>query len=275
MLIENLLIFVDFPTWKLFSLLLISFFVGLLGGFVGLALGTIRLPFLLVFGIPPATAAGTNIIISASSSLSGMIRHFRDGRIDFKIALMMGVPSLFAAFIGGLFSHRLNSDLLILFIGAFVAWQGVEFILMSKKRTQKNFISTSNSNYIQKSVIRNLLEAGIGLGIGLLGGLVGLILGSIRLPALIRLLKVEPRIAAGTNTIIGFCMGFVGGLGHSINGGIEYEIALMMGVSAILGSYQGARLTGKVNLNLLLAFMGGVLLITGIVMFLRGIINLF
>ncbi|GIS68052.1 MAG: hypothetical protein CM1200mP7_0010 [Chloroflexota bacterium] len=35
------------------------------------------------------------------------------------------------------------------------------------------------------------------MGIGLLGGLVGLILGSIRLPALIRLLKVEPRIAAG------------------------------------------------------------------------------
>lgn len=275
MLIDNLLTFVDFPTWKLFSLLLISFFVGLLGGFVGLALGTVRLPFLLIFGVPPATAAGTNIIISASSSLSGMIRHFRDGRIDFKIAVMMGVPSVFAAFIGGLFSYRLNSHLLILFIGGFVAWQGVEFLLMSKKRTQKNFTPTSNSNYMQKSVIRNLSEAGIGLGIGLLGGLVGLILGSIRLPALIRLLKVEPRIAAGTNTIIGFCMGFVGGLGHSINGGIEYEIALMMGVAAILGSYQGARLTGKVNLNLLLAFMGGVLLITGIVMFLRGIINLF
>ena len=274
MLIENLLIFVDFPAWKLFSLLLISFFVGLLGGFVGLALGTIRLPFLLLFGIPPATAAGTNIIISASSSLSGMIRHFRDGRIDFKIALMMGVPSVFAAFVGGLFSHRLNSDLLILFIGGFVAWQGVEFILMSKnKSNQKN--SIPNSNYTHKNMIRNLSEAGIGLVIGLLGGLVGLILGSIRLPALIRLLKVEPRIAAGTNTIIGFCMGFVGGLGHSIHGGIEYEIVLMMGLAAILGSYQGARLTGKVNLNLLLAFMGGVLSITGIVMFLRGVINLY
>ena len=103
----------------------------------------------------------------------------------------------------------------------------------------------------------------------------GLILGSIRLPALIRLLKVEARIAAGTNTIIGFCMGFVGGLGHSIHGGIEYEIVLMMGLAAILGSYQGARLTGKVNLNLLLAFMGGVLSITGVVMFLRGVINLY
>ena len=49
----------------------------------------------------------------------------------------------------------------------------------------------------------------------------------------------------------------------------------MMGLAAILGSYQGARLTGKVNLNLLLAFMGGVLSITGVVMFLRGVINLY
>jgi uncharacterized membrane protein YfcA len=202
-----------------------------------------------------------------------MIRHLRDGRIDFRIALMMGVPSLFAAFIGGLFSHRLNSDLLILFIGGFVVWQGVEFISMSKsKGSQKN--STSNLYFTKKGLIRNLFEAGIGIGIGLLGGLVGLILGSIRLPTLIRLLKVDPRIAAGTNTIIGFFMGFVGGFGHSLNGGVEYEIALMMGIAAILGSYQGARLTGKVNLNLLIVFMGGILFITGMVMFFRGIINL-
>jgi len=271
LLIDNL--FVDFSTWKLFSLLLISFFVGVLGGCVGLALGTIRLPFLLVFGVPPATAAGTNIIISASSSFSGMIRHFRDRRIDFRIALMMGVPSVLAALVGASFSHRLNSDFLILFIGGFVAWQGVEFILMSKNQGSSKSLIT-NSNYTKKNWIRNFSEAGIGMVIGILGGLVGLILGSIRLPALIRLLKVEPRIAAGTNTLIGFCTGLVGGFGHSLNGGVEYEIALMMGIAAILGSYQGARLTGKVNLNLLIVFMGGILFITGMVMFFRGIINL-
>ena len=197
-----------------------------------------------------------------------MVRHFREGRIDFNIALIMGLPSVFSAFIGGFFSNYLNSDILILFIGSFVIWQGVEFILISKN---KIFNSRSHKN----SFIRNLSQAITGTGIGLLGGLVGLILGSIRLPALIRLFRIEPRIAAGTNTIIGFCMGLVGGLGHSINARVEYELALIMGFAAILGSNQGARLTGKVNLNLLLAFMGGILFITGIVMFFRGLINIF
>ena len=48
---------------------------------------------------------------------------------------------------------------------------------------------------------------------GLLGGAVGLILGSARLPALIRILHMNPRVAAGTNLLIGFVMGSVGWMG--------------------------------------------------------------
>ena len=44
---------------------IISFLVGLLGGFVGLALGTIRLPIMLLIGINPKIAAGTNILVSS------------------------------------------------------------------------------------------------------------------------------------------------------------------------------------------------------------------
>ena len=45
-----------------------SFAVGILGGFVGLALGTIRLPIMLISGIDPRVASGTNILISSISS---------------------------------------------------------------------------------------------------------------------------------------------------------------------------------------------------------------
>ena len=44
-----------------------------------------------------------------------------------------------------------------------------------------------------------LLESIIGFGIGFLGGLVGLVLGSIRMPAMISVLKIQPRVAIGTN----------------------------------------------------------------------------
>ena len=101
------------------------------------------------------------------------------------------------------------------------------------------------------------------MAVGLLGGAVGLILGSIRLPALIRILKVDPRIAAGTNLFIGFFMGALGWIGHVAQGEVNYPLLAMMGSGAMVGSYFGAKLTGKVNLNTLNGAMGLVLLVVG------------
>ena len=93
------------------------------------------------------------------------------------------------------------------------------------------------TNYSGK---RMFLGGGMGLAVGLLGGAVGLILGSIRLPALIRVLKVDPRIAAGTNLVIGFVMGSVGWIGHAIKGDVDYQRLILMGSGAAVGSYYGA-----------------------------------
>ena len=80
-------------------------------------------------------------------------------------------------------------------------------------------------------------EGAIGLAVGLVGGAVGLILGSIRLPTLIRVLRVDPRIAAGTNLFIGFVMGSVGWVGHAVQGQVDYPLLVLMGSSAMAGSY--------------------------------------
>ena len=111
-----------------------------------------------------------------------------------------------------------------------------------------------------------LLEGGVGLGVGLLGGAVGLILGSIRLPALIRILRVDPRIAAGTNLFIGFIMGSVGWIGHAVQGQVSYPLLMLMGGSAMAGSYYGAKLTGRVSLDTLVGVMGLVMLAVGVLL---------
>ena len=108
-----------------------------------------------------------------------------------------------------------------------------------------------------------LAEGSIGLSVGLLGGAVGLILGSIRLPALIRILKVDPRVAAGTNLFIGFLMGAVGWVGHLLQGHVDYFLLLLMGPAAMVGGYYGARMTGRVTLDRLIITMGLVLTVVG------------
>lgn len=60
--------------------------------------------------------------------------------------------------------------------------------------------------------------------IGLLGGLVGLILGTLRLPALVRSVGVTPHVAVGTNLVVGFFLGAFGFLGHLARVEIEWAV---------------------------------------------------
>ena len=267
--------------WKAVLLTAISFAVGIFGGFVGLALGTIRLPTMLLLGMPAPIAGGTNILVSGLACLSGSIRHLREGRVNVRIVLVMGIPAFVGAFIGGFLSDVAPEGILILFAGLLVFWQGIEFLIMARERRREG---ASDTNMFGGELSgsaglftpgRMSAEAGIGLGVGLLGGAVGLILGSIRLPALIRILRVDPRIAAGTNLFIGMFIGAFGWVGHVLQGEVDYVLLVLMGGAAMIGSYYGAKLTGKVQLTNLILAMGLVLLAVGAILTVRGASDMF
>ena len=263
----------DVLVWHAAVLTVVSLGVGVLGGFVGLALGTMRLPALLLMGVASPTAGGTNILISSLSALTGTVRHLREGRVDVRIALVMGVPAVIGAFIGGFASEEVPEALLLSAAGALVFWQGIELIARMRSRRGSNAFVSDTLQGAEGSFTRTRIaaEGVIGLAVGLVGGAVGLILGSIRLPALIRVLRVDPRMAAGTNLFIGFVMGSVGWIGHVVQGHVDYPLLALMGSSAMVGSYYGARLTGRVSLDTLLGAMGWVLLIVGALLVWRGV----
>ena len=255
----------DVLIWNAVVLTAVSLGVGLLGGFVGLALGTMRLPAMLLMGMAAPTAGGTNILVSSISSVFGAIRHLREGRVNFRLVLIMGGPAFVGAFIGGFMGGKVSETILLSAAGLLVLWQGVEL------RMRGRAVAASDDFVTSYSVKRMVLGGGMGLVVGLLGGAVGLILGSIRLPALIRVLKVDPRIAAGTNLVIGFVMGSVGWIGHAIKGDVDYQLLILMGAGAAVGSYYGAKLTGKVDLATLVGAMGYVLLAVGVILIWRGV----
>ncbi|MEC8856250.1 MAG: sulfite exporter TauE/SafE family protein [Chloroflexota bacterium] len=256
----------DVLVWNAVILTVVSLGVGLLGGFVGLALGTMRLPAMLLMGMAAPTAGGTNILVSSISSIFGAIRHIREGRVNFRLVLIMGGPAFAGAFIGGFLGGRVSETILLSAAGLLVLWQGVEL------RARGRAVAASADDFVTEyDRKRMLLGGGMGLGVGLLGGAVGLILGSIRLPALIKVLKMDPRIAAGTNLVIGFVMGSLGWVGHAIKGDIDYQLLLLMGAGAAVGSYFGAKLTGKVDLATLIGAMGYVLVAVGVLLIWRGV----
>ena len=138
----------------------------MLGGAVGLVLGSLRLPAVILASGSAATAAGTNIAVSAASALTGGIAHARAGRVDWRIAAWMTPPSVAAAFLGGYFGGRVPETLLLGGIAAALLWNGVQllFELGAPPRARSP----------------RLAAVVAGAVIGLIGGAVGLILGTLR-----------------------------------------------------------------------------------------------
>ena len=108
-----------------------------------------------------------------------------------------------------------------------------------------------------------------GLVIGVLGGLIGLILGSLRMPALIRWVGEEPTRAIGTNLVVGIAVGAAGLVGH-LPGGIDWTLLWVGAVGSVPGALIGSRLTGRLSAPALLRAVGVILLVAGTAAILQG-----
>ena len=179
-------------------------------------------------------------------------------------------------FLGGFYSHRAPEVLLVALVGLLLVWQGLEFLFRTQVPSSTGAKSAGSHNdsgsRLAAAVRRHasVAESSAGFAIGVLGGAVGLILGGVRLPVLVRLLQVDPRVAAGSSMSIGFLLGTMGFLGHMLRGNVDYPLVVAMGSTAMIGSYLGARYTGRVSRDRLVATMGVVLTAIGAAMVWRA-----
>jgi uncharacterized membrane protein YfcA len=226
-----------------------SFVAGLLGGAVGLVLGSLRLPALVAVSASPAAAAGANIAVSAVSALVATIAHARAGRVDWRIAAWMAPPSVAAAFAGGYFAGLLPESVLFGGIAAALLWNGAELLLGLRTPPPTRY--------------PRLAAAAAGAFIGILGGAVGLILGTLRLPVLLGSLGLPAHRAVGTNLFVGFLLGLAGFAGHAARLEVGWLVLAVSLVGALPGAWLGARLAGRLSESTLRRAIGVVLLLVG------------
>ena len=68
--------------WLLVLIALVSFALAFIGATVGLVLGHLRLPLLIVYLGSPGAGAAMNLVVSSTGALAGSYRHARDGRVS-------------------------------------------------------------------------------------------------------------------------------------------------------------------------------------------------
>ena len=223
----------------------------LLGGALGLVLGSLRLPALLVAAANPAAAAGANIAVSAAAALTAGATHARARRVDWRIVAWMTPPSVAAAFAGGYLAHSLPEELLLGAIAVVLGWNGVQ--LLREARTPR------------QAERPHLAAALAGALIGLLGGAVGLILGTLRMPALLGSIGLDAHRAVGTNLAVGFFLGVAGFAGHAVRADVDWTLLAVCVGATVPAAWAGARLTGRLSERALRRAIGLILVAVALV----------
>jgi uncharacterized protein len=237
--------------WRLLLGFAGSFVAGYLGAVLGLVLGTLRLPLVLIAAGSPTSGAGTNIAISAAAAASGGLRHVRERRVDWRVVAWMGPPSVVGAVAGSLLADDVPEALLYSVVAAVLLWSGVDVALrpvVARRREE----------------LRLWPSVGLGLAIGAVGGAIGVILGTLRVPALVRSVGLDVRMAAGTNLVIGFFLGAAGFAAHAASLDVDWALLAAGLAGAIPGAWIGAHATGRVSEHLLRVSLGIVLCAVGV-----------
>lgn len=246
-------------------IVVVSFGLSWIGAAIGSVLGHLRLPLLVYFLGSPVLGASTNMTISGFGALAGSIRHGRAGRISWALVALMGIPSVVGAVLGMMILVHVPRFWGHLTIGTMLLIAGLNLV---KSR------QSEATEWALPERWRILTEILIGLGIGALASVTGLLLGSLRLPLLIRVLKVDPLLATGSNMVIG-CLTAFAAAATAFLKGTEHGFLSLLTLAVVipptvLGGYLGARFTDRLSRQQVVRLVGWVVAATGFLMVAQG-----
>jgi len=236
--------------WELALVLVGSFAAGYVGSMLGLVLGTLRLPLIVAVAGSPLAAAGTNIAISAAAAGAGALRHAREGRVDWRVVAWMAPPSIAGAVLGGVFAGDVSERLLQAAIAAVLVWSGIDLAVRPVRALAREHLRLAPAVFS-------------GFGIGGLGGAVGVILGTLRMPALVRGVGLGLKRAVGTNLVVGFLLGVAGFAAHAGTLGVDWATLGAGLAGGLPGGWLGAKATGRFDERALRLALGTVLVVVG------------
>lgn len=238
-------------TWML--LLFLGMCTGLLAGIFGLGGGILIVPVLTLWGFPVVEAAATSLIGVFLTSISGTLRNWWTGNLNwrdsFKIALF-GIP---AAQLGaGLGSHIPDACLAL----CFAVLMLVAIYLMSLRQTLSDpFRINDLSAIAEPQKTENLTSrqwkfAQIGCLGGAIAGLFGIGGGIVMIPLQILLIGESIQSAVPTTLAAVVAISASGLAQYAWSGDVLWTTGLCIGTGGILGAQIGTRLLPHLSATL-------------------------
>jgi uncharacterized membrane protein YfcA len=246
-----------------------GFLVGLIVGVTGVGGGSLMTPLLvLLFGIAPATAVGTDLLYASLTKMGGSWVHNKRGTVDWSIVKLLAMGSLPAALLSLWSLHALQLDdktLKSVITGVLsVALVLTALALLLKPHIQK--LGRSKDGAIFELHAHHLKGATVFTGV-LLGVLVSLSSVGAGALGMVVLLFLYPRHSAaklvGTDIAHAVPLTLIAGLGHVALGTVNFGLLGALLLGSLPGIWLGSHLSSRIPERVLRPLLAGMLILIG------------
>ena len=234
------------PNIRGVELLLIIFAIGLLGGalagLLGIGGGIVTAPLLLylppLLGHAPLSmhiVGGLTITQSLGAGLFGAAGRWHQRTINWRLAGVMSAAIFITSAVGAAGS-KLFSHAFLLGIFAVLALIAGVLLFIPRPRDETSSEGATDRTFSAPRAVA------VAAAVGLFGGLVGQTGSFLLIPLMVAVLRVDLRVAMGSNLVVIFAAALAGFGGKAITGQIPWGPAIALLVGILPGTLLGTRL---------------------------------
>lgn len=239
--------------------LLLAVLVGISLGLLGGGGSILTVPILTyVVGMPAREAIAASLFIVGVTSVVSLITHARAGRVRWKLGLIFGLAGMAGAFGGGIVGGFIPGTVLLVLFALMMIATATAMIRGRKPKPTEGEASSARALPLWRII-------GDGLAVGAATGLVGAGGGFLIVPALNLLGGIPMAIAVATSLLVIAMKSFAGLAGYLLSVELDWIPILAFTAVAIVGSWIGATLAGKIPEKALRRSFGWFVLLMGIV----------
>ena len=232
--------------------------VGILIGLTGIGGGSLMTPLLiLVIGVNPVVAIGTDLAYGAVTKTVGGWRHLRKGTVDLGVSKWLAFGSVPGALAGVALLERLDLDVTVVLALVAIALMVVALVVLVRSVLT---IVPRERTQVELDAKAKATAVAVGAVLGLVLGLTSVGSGALIGPALILLFRLTPLRVVGTDVFHAAILLWAAGLAHWVGGNVDFALMGMILLGSLPGVWIGAALVSRVPVAVLRPLLGCVLL---------------
>lgn len=247
-------------------LILFGFGVGMMVGMTGMGGGSLMTPLLvLLFGVKPTLAVGTDIGYQAITKTVGGFKHFKLKTVNFGAVLWLALGSvpgaIFGVWVIRLLTRAWGDDVetfTLIALGTVLALVGI--FTLTRSLLFPEFRSSEDEGHIQLHNWQKAVAIIVGLVTGFVIGITSAGSGTVIAVALIAIFKLPPRYVVGTDVFQAAILLWAAGIAHFASGNIDFGLMGTLLIGSIPGVYIGSNFSVKVPESTLRTALGVVLI---------------